>query len=378
MDKGGIMSDLMKMNNIIDIEYLPAIQREEKTLGLRKVSLDDVVNLSNTFKPIIEKILTGENSGGLAYVKMPKNAKLLTKKVTGNNIGTYVMEGSNKIAGQAELISIPVSPADMFMTVAMARIESKLNEIRETQIEILDFLKNKEKSKFRGNLNTLISINDNYKFNMKNEKYKTNKHILVQQIKNEAEQGIVFYRTSIEGRISSDKFIIRNNDINKNLKALNDEFAEYQLSLYLYSFSSYLEVLLMDNYNSQYLNKIYSNITNKSHNYRTLYTKGYNFIDKQCKKSVEKILMKGINNADGLINDLAKKSPLKITKGKSSKFKNFLNKNLVENTEKQLKEFTHNHNSKIQVFIDQIKTVEKIYSNDIEVYVDQHNLYLSK
>lgn len=372
------MSDLMKMNNIIDIEYLPAIQREEKTLGLRKVSLDDVVNLSNTFKPIIEKILTGENSGGLAYVKMPKNAKLLTKKVTGNNIGTYVMEGSNKIAGQAELISIPVSPADMFMTVAMARIESKLNEIRETQIEILDFLKNKEKSKFRGNLNTLISINDNYKFNMKNEKYKTNKHILVQQIKNEAEQGIVFYRTSIEGRISSDKFIIRNNDINKNLKALNDEFAEYQLSLYLYSFSSYLEVLLMDNYNSQYLNKIYSNITNKSHNYRTLYTKGYNFIDKQCKKSVEKILMKGINNADGLINDLAKKSPLKITKGKSSKFKNFLNKNLVENTEKQLKEFTHNHNSKIQVFIDQIKTVEKIYSNDIEVYVDQHNLYLSK
>lgn len=38
---------------------------------------------------------------------------------------------------------------------------------------------------------------NNYKFNWDNEKYKTNKHIHVQEIKREAEQSIIFYRERI-------------------------------------------------------------------------------------------------------------------------------------------------------------------------------------
>ncbi len=83
------------------------------------------------------------------------------------------------------------------IAVALITIEKKLDDILETQKEILEFLKQKEKAKLRGNLNVLEDILNNYKHNWNNEKYKTNKHIHVQEIKREAEQSIIFYRDRI-------------------------------------------------------------------------------------------------------------------------------------------------------------------------------------
>ena len=76
------------------------------------------------------------------------------------------------------------------------------NEIRSIQQEMLEFVKVKEKSQIRGNLNTLIDVLNNYKFNCDNEKYKNNKHILVQDIKRNSEQSILLYRDLIQTMLS--------------------------------------------------------------------------------------------------------------------------------------------------------------------------------
>lgn len=54
----------------------------------------------------------------------------------------------------------------------LANIDKKLDTIQETQQEMLDFLAQKEKSELKANLNFLIDIHNNYKYNWNSEKYK--------------------------------------------------------------------------------------------------------------------------------------------------------------------------------------------------------------
>lgn len=56
-------------------------------------------------------------------------------------------------------------------------IEKKLNTIQETQKEILEFLKEKERATLQGNFNVLSDIMGNFKYNWDNDTYKTNKHL---------------------------------------------------------------------------------------------------------------------------------------------------------------------------------------------------------
>ena len=57
-------------------------------------------------------------------------------------------------------------------------------ELKTLQKEILEYLKLKDESEVRGNIKTLQEILIEYQYNINNDKYKNNKHILVQSIKN--------------------------------------------------------------------------------------------------------------------------------------------------------------------------------------------------
>ena len=79
------------------------------------------------------------------------------------------------------------------MAATLMSIDKKLDSIQEIQQEIIKFLEQKEKSNLKGNLDTLYDVINNYKYNWNNEKYKTNKHILVQSIRQESFKSIDFY-----------------------------------------------------------------------------------------------------------------------------------------------------------------------------------------
>lgn len=64
--------------------------------------------------------------------------------------------------------------------------------IQQTQEEILEFLEERERATLQGNLNTLGDVMSNFKYNWDNEKYKTNKHILVQQIKKNRKRALFY------------------------------------------------------------------------------------------------------------------------------------------------------------------------------------------
>ena len=96
----------------------------------------------------------------------------------------------------------------------------------------------------------------NFKYNWDNEKYKTNKHILVQQIKKESETSIILYRDQIAKKLKKRSLIHSDQEVKAVLNKLQAQFKDYQLALYLYSYSTFLEVLLLGNFGKGYLNSV--------------------------------------------------------------------------------------------------------------------------
>ena len=79
---------------------------------------------------------------------------------------------------------------------ATSAIQSLIG-MKNIQIEMLEYVKSTQRAKIRGDINTLSDVMSNYKFNCNNEKYKTNKHILVQDIKKESEQALSLHTEQI-------------------------------------------------------------------------------------------------------------------------------------------------------------------------------------
>ncbi|NBI63567.1 hypothetical protein D3Z38_11010 [Clostridiales bacterium] len=76
-------------------------------------------------------------------------------------------------------------------------------------------------------MNTLTDILNNYKFNWTNEKHKTNKHILVQDIRKESEQNILLYRNLIARKHIAPCLLHSDQEVGRKSKKL-DKFVDAQ------------------------------------------------------------------------------------------------------------------------------------------------------
>lgn len=297
----------------------------------------------------------------------------------GGYIGSLKAADGGVGGGQAIMEPLQCDPTMIFMSVALMTIENKLDEIKSIQQEMLDFVKAKEKAKIRGNLNTLIDVLNNYKFNCDNEKYKNNKHILVQDIKRNSEQSILLYRDLIQTMLSKKELMHSDQEIKSKIKKLGENLTEYQLALYLYSFSSFLEVMLLENFNKNYINEIKEKISEYEFNYRELYTKCYNEIESSTGKSIQTIITKGLANASKETGELISKIPF-ISKGQVDEF--FINsgnkiKKLNEKrNDKNIQKIVENSIKGVNPFIEYLNKVSIIYNEPIEILMDNNNLYL--
>ena len=135
----------------------------------------------------------------------------------------------------------------IFMAAALANIDKKLDAIQELQQEMMDFLVQKERAELRGNLIFLSDILNNYRFNWNNDMYKNSNHIKVLDIRQMAEQKILFYRDQISSKLKKKSLIHSDKEAKKQIDAIQSAFKEYQLALYTHSFSSFLDIMLYAN-----------------------------------------------------------------------------------------------------------------------------------
>jgi len=367
-------------NELMEVHLLPTITENSlKEVEYKKYPIENISALGVATQPIVAAMqsLGGQNGTSGIYRVNTKGLEMFESQ--GGFIGALKTSEGTVGGGQAVMTKLNCDPTMMFLSMALMTVEKKLDDIKDLQKEMLDFVKAKEKANLRGNMNALIDILNNYKYNCDNEKYKNNKHILVQDIKRNAEQSILLYRDLIQTMLVKKEVIHSDQEINLKIKRADENFKEYQISLYLYSFSSFLEVMLLENFDKNYISSVKGKIEEYLFNYKELYTNCYNEIEGYTKKSIQSIFTKGIAGVSKGTGKVVSKIPL-VSKSNVDEFfiesSEKINKFNDKRNDKSIKRLTTNSMKGTNPFIDSLNQINIIYNEPIEVLIDNKNIYL--
>jgi hypothetical protein len=380
------------INMMLDMEYIPSIYDEKiniekyTKMPLSKLSILGVgfSNISEVTRTITQSI----NTDGLYRCVLPKGATKLAQAKDGTGALGSAFDTNNKLIGQARWIkqdnvrqvtTMPYNPTMLFMAATLMSIDKKLDSIQETQQKILSFLENKEKANLKASLDTLSDILNNYKYNWENEKYRTNKHILVQSIKHDASKSIEFHQTQIREKLKKQSLLHINKSVNNKMEKIYSQFKDYQLALYIFSFASFIEIILLGNFNVEYLNNTSNKIESLSLKYRELYTECYNIIEGYASTSMESHLLNGLAKISKTSGQLISKVPV-VNKspidGVLMETGERLEKFESNKTNKTLKNFIDARSSQVQLFVDNINTVNKLYNEPLEFLIYKEYIYI--
>ena len=390
------MGDMIRLNNEIQENKDNAILRMMSDTSIYPMLQESEVGVSNytplplsrlaaygtAFQPLataVQTAVSGSGGSGIYYVNTAGKT-MFQMKETNNFIGSLQTSTGMVGGGQAQMTPLACDPTMIFMAAALANIEKKLDAIQDMQKEMMDFLVQKEKSDLKGNLNFLFDVFNNYKYNWKNEMYKNSNHIKVLDIRQEAEKKIAFYREQIIAKVNKKSFIHSDQTVNKQLQSVQDQFKDYQLALYLLGFSSFLEVMILGNFDADYLTGISDKLEKYSLKYRELYTKCYDEIESYSSTSVQSLMLKGIAKASTSVGKFVEKIPV-ISKGQADESLIAAGDKLDELNDgklrKQMRSLIEHQSNSIRPFIENIDTVNELCNKPVQLLVDKDNLYIS-
>ncbi len=372
---GGTNSQLIEVESM---SYLPEEILESS--ACRKYPIANMASLGVSIQPLTMAIqnVFGSGAGGSGFYYVDTNGMTMFK--SGNKyIGSLKSSTGAVGGGQSRMTQIVCDPTMLFMTAALMNIEKQLGDIQEMQQEMMDFLKAKEKAAMRGDINTLVDILSNYKFNWDNETYKTNKHILVQDIRKEAEHSLQLYFGQIKRDLEKRKAIVGDQKVREKLNRIEDQFKDYQMALFLYSFASFLEVMLLENFAADYLDNVVKRIEEMVLHYRELYSECYNQLEHMSDTSVQSVVAKGVSGVTKGVGQTIGKIPV-IKRGPVDEMLIESGKRLSEHqnkkTEKKMNDLFENAGKCSATFVDNILELKTIHNEPTEIYFDKDNLYL--
>lgn len=308
-------------------------------------------------------------------------SKLLIKNgITYGNIvngkGTIVDRVAFKQVGNTAQAASSVSM--MFMALAIMAVNKALKDISANQKEIISFLEVDKQTQLKGDLVVLSDIIGDYQHNWNNEQFRTNREMQVLDIKRSAEQNILFYREMIEKKLGKQTFI--HLDASKVLNDVQVKFRYYKLALYLFAFSSFLDIMLLENFEESYLNSVVEKINNYSAEYDSFYSKSMESIEQYAKSSVQSRALQGIAIAGRFAGKQIGKIPDKDNKlkidDKLISGSDRLGKFNDESIEKTVGLFSSVEDSGIKMFVEKIELLNRMYNKPIRLMFDQENLYL--
>lgn len=168
MNENGQEMELIRSMTAVEIK--PETAREElSSRNYSKVPLSRITALGVGFEPLtaaLQQVLSGgEAVSGIYRVTILAGTHLAQFKGSTDFLGAAL--GAGRIEAQARLNPLIFSPAavgTLLMAATLANIDKKLDAIQETQQEMLDFLKAKERSALMGGLEFLADVFNNYKY----------------------------------------------------------------------------------------------------------------------------------------------------------------------------------------------------------------------
>ena len=373
-------NELLKAMSATELAPLE-VKNEISVQTYSKIPLSRLTALGTGFEPVVSAIQQVTNHGqatsGFYKVTIPKGTHLAQFKEKSGFLGTAV--GEHGIVGQAQLNPLLCDPTTLLAAAALANIDKKLDAIQEVQQEMLDFLAQKEKSALKADLNFLMDIQNNYKYNWNSEKYKAANHAKVWDIRQEAARQIDFYQEQIKKQLGKKALLHSDHDVQKILEKVQGEFKEYQLALYTYGFAYFLEVVLQENYEKAYLSAIAKRIDEMAFQYREFYSLAYSQIENMSKSSLQAHLFGGLSAINkGAGTAIAKipginKSQIDETLIEAGERIGAYKNRRVQTTMQQLLE---RQSSCVRPFIDNINAVNRLYNEPVTLIFNHDTLYL--
>lgn len=334
---------------------------------------------ANTIKNIVENG-TSKTNKLYRITNLGKNDSLKAMK-DGKTFWGAIKKSDNTSA-MAKLKEVNPSnlmaldPTIMMMSFALAGIESELGEIKEISKKILSFLQNDKESEIESDLQILNrSIND-FRFNLNDEKYLLNNHKQVMDIKRTANKNMLFYKKEIEDDIVKNKILTTSNSMKSIIDEIQKKFKYYRLSLYIYSFSTLMEILLLGNYGSEYLLNKKNELDSLDKEYSKIFNDSLEYIKKNAGKSLESNVLLGLGSAGKAIGDLVEKVNIKnVDTWLNEKGDNLrkTGKNIEDNYANKFERVKDTYSN---TFSNQIEKINIIYNNTKEIYFDKDKIYL--
>ena len=373
---------LVEMNNYMlsDVRK-ETLNNNTYSLSLSKLSEISPITVStaNNIKTIIEQ--NPKTSGNLYRItNLEKNDSLKTMRDGKTFWGAIKKEdGSSTMAKLKEVKSnnpITLDPTIIMMSVALASIEQELGEIKELSKKIYSFLEHEKESEIESDLEILNRSIGDFRFNLEDEKYLINNHKQVMDIKRTSNKNMLFYKKEIKDYLSKDKLFTTNNSLNSIVLDIQKKFRYYRLSLYIYSFSTFMEILLLRNYKTDYLLNKKNELDELDNEYLEVFNKALEYVKKNANKSLEGNVLTGLGSAGKAIGNLAEKVKIKnVDNWLNEKGDNL--KQSGQNIKNDfITKFEEMKESNSKPFINQIEKFDSIYNKTKEIYFDKENIYL--
>lgn len=373
---------LVEMNNYM----LSEVRKENLSNNTYSLSLSKLSEISPITIPTANNIKTimdqnPKSSGNLYRItNLGKNDSLKAMRDGKTFWGSIKKsDGTSTMAKLKEVNPnsvMALDPTVMMMSVALAGIEQELGEIKEMTKKIFSFLEHDKESEIESDLQILNRSISDFRFNLEDEKYLVNNHKQVMDIKRTANKNMLFYKKEIKDDLSKDKLFTTSNSMNSIIDEIQKKFRYYRLSLYIYSFSTFMEILLLGNYKSDYLLSKKNELDELDNEYSKDFNMALEYVKKNANKSLEGNVLSGLGSAGKAIGNLAEKVKIKNVD-------NWLNEkgdNLKQSGQNIKDDFATKFDdmkeSNSKPFINQIEKVDCIYNKTKEIYFDKDNIYL--
>lgn len=348
--------------------------------------LADLASLGTVFSSLptaFSSVAQAAGNGKVLYeATFPVAGKLAEAKDGSGFLGAIV--GKKGVVGQARFHEVKGAAeaaggaSMMFMALAIMAINKSLKDISENQKEIISFLEVDKQTQLKGDLIILSDIIEDYQHNWNNSQYRSNREMQVLDIKRSAEQNILFYREMIEKKLGKQAFV--HLDTTKTLNETQSKFRYYKLALYLYAFASFLDIMLLENFDSAYLESVVSKIKRYSLEYDQFFEKSLESVERYVSSSLQARALQGLAIAGKFAGEQIARIPDKENKikiddklisesGKLDKFN-------AEAIARTVSSFTAVEDSGIQMFSDKIVLINRIHNEPLRIMFDGENIYL--
>lgn len=280
----------------------------------------------------------------------------------------------------AKLVTqLPADPTTLLIAATLMEVNKKLDAIQQTQHEMFEYLKNKDKAEQRANLEALSDVMGNFRFHWENETYRQNKHILVQDVRKDADQRIIHLRAQIKSKVGSHGFFHFDGDVDRVSREILEELKEYRLAVYLYSYASFLEVLLLGNFENPYLENVSRCIEERDIRYRELYTQCYEHIDGMSRGSVEQQVSGALAFAGKALGGFLSNTPIGDLTPLDSALADagqFLEETKNASAARKAELMLEARADDVRPFAENIRKIDSLYNAPTALLMDEEAIYI--